>query len=353
MPFPKPYPPTPIEYEDWNTLIDALEARFGSSAASFIRDRTRIINSRGNIWEKAAGNIQLAIEDVLLDEGGAVWLPKGKITETSGWVVDEEKPVYIYGVGMCWHDLDRGTMIKFSVPNGVHCIDFDAPSTIHFGGLYDLTVYPTAGDRDAVHLDSVSDWHMERVYINQARRHGLHVESTGDAWNLWVKDNLIENCVQKGIRLEGGVGAGVILKSYFINNYFYANNVDIELGALDGTTGKVRLCQFHNNQHFNTVGVGIRMYRKVEQILVMGGIFYKTGGNAIDINDDGAANKCERITIGPFNIDGQSLTPIGLNIQGYTAHVVYGMGQIFGCTSSSVSVGGNTSDIVEGTMIKA
>ena len=122
MPFPKPYPPTPIDYEDWNTLVDALEARFGPSAVGFIRDRTRIVNSRGNIWEKATGNIQLAIEDVLFDEGGAVWLPKGKITEASGWVVDEEKPVHIFGAGMCWHDLDRGTMIKFSVSNGVHCV---------------------------------------------------------------------------------------------------------------------------------------------------------------------------------------------------------------------------------------
>ena len=81
-PFPKPYPPTPIDYEDWNILIDALEARFGPSASGFIRDRTRIVNSRGNIWEKAAGNVQQAIEDVLADDGGGVWLPKGRITET-------------------------------------------------------------------------------------------------------------------------------------------------------------------------------------------------------------------------------------------------------------------------------
>ncbi|MBW1936859.1 MAG: hypothetical protein JRI84_15170 [Deltaproteobacteria bacterium] len=82
------------------------------------------MNSRGNIWEKAAGNVQLAIEDVLLDLGGSVWLPKGKIIETSGWVVDEEKPVHIRGAGMCWH--------------------------------------------------------------------GLHFESTGDAWNLWVGDDTLD-----------------------------------------------------------------------------------------------------------------------------------------------------------------
>jgi len=347
MPFPKPYPPTPIDYADWNTLIDALEARFGSSAAGFIQDRTRIVNSRGNIWAKAAGNIQLAIEDILGDGGGAVWLPKGKITETSGWVIDETKPVYIHGAGMCWHGLDIGTMIEFALASGIHCIDFDAASIIHFGGLYDFTIYPTAGDRDAVHLDSVSDWHMERVYINQARRHAFHVQSTGDAWNLYVKDNLIENCVQKGIRLEGGVGAGVILKSYFLNNYFYANGGDVELGALDGTTGKVRLCQFHNNQHFNTVGVGMKMYRKVEQILVMGGIFYKTGGDAIDIDDDGVANKCERITIGPVNIDGQGSTPNGVDLQGYTDHVVIGPGQIFGFTGSAVNQGVNVTNVTK------
>jgi len=345
MQFPKPYPPTPIDYEDWNILVDQLEARFGPSAEGFIRDRTRIINSRGNIWEKAAGNIQLAIEDVLLDLGGTVWLPKGKIVETSGWVVDEEKPVYIRGAGMCWHGEDRGTMIQFSLPSGVHCIDYDAASTIHFGGISDFTMYPTAGNMDAVHLDSVSDWHMERIYVNQAKRHGLHVESTGDAWNLWVEDNLIENVQGSGVRLEGGVGAGVILKSYFLNNYFYANGVDIELGALDGVSGKVRLCQFHNNQHFNTVGVGLKMYRKVEQILVMGHIFYKTGGDAIDIDDDGAANKCQRITIGPLNIDGQGVTPIGVDLQGYTDHVVIGPGQIFGFTGSAVNQGVNVTNV--------
>jgi hypothetical protein len=350
MPFPKPFPPTPIDYEDWNTLIDALEARFGPSAAGYMGDRTRIVNSRGNIWEKAAGNVQEAIEDVLNDDGGSVWLPKGKITETSGWVVDEDKPVYLRGTGMCWHGLDKGTMIEFSLGSGEHCIDFDAPGVIHFGGLSDLTVYPTAGDRDAVHLDSVSDWHMERIYINQARRHGFHVESAGDSWNLWVKDNLIENSVQTGIRLEGGAGAGAILKSYFLNNYFYANDVDIAIGALGGTTGKVRLCQFHDNQHFNTVGVGFRMYRRVEQILVNGHIFYATGGNAIDIDDDGEANKCQRITIAPFNIDGQGATPTGINIDGYTAHVVYDAGQVFGCTNSIV-VDPNATDVVEGTVI--
>lgn len=63
MTLPKPYPPTPIDYEDWNTIIDVLEVRFGSGAAGFIRDRTRIVNSRGNIREKAAGNVQLAIEE--------------------------------------------------------------------------------------------------------------------------------------------------------------------------------------------------------------------------------------------------------------------------------------------------
>ena len=351
--FPKPYPPTPIDYQDWDTLVDALEARFGPSAAGYISDRTAIINSRGNIWQKAPGNVQLAIEDALTDGGGLVELPKGKITETSGWVIDEAKPVYLRGAGMCYHGLDRGTMIEFSLPNGEHCIDIDAENTVHFGGLCDFTIYTTAGNRDAVHLDSVSGWHMERVYVNMPRRNGIYVESVGDSWNLWVKDNLIENAVNSGIRLEGGAGAGVILKSYFMNNYFYANGVDIEIGSLEGTTGKVRLCQFHNNQHFNTDGIGFRMYRLVEQILVMGHIFYATSGNAIDIDDDGASNKCQRINIGPFNIDGQSTTPVGLNIGGYTAHVVYSLGQVFGCTSNSVVTGGNTSDIVEGSVIKS
>jgi hypothetical protein len=345
MSFPKPYPPTPIDYQDWDTLVDALEARFGSSAAGYISDRTAIINSRGNIWQKAPGNVQLAIEDVLTDGGGLVELPKGKIVETSGWVIDEAKPVYLRGAGMCYHGLDRGTMIEFSLPNGEHCIDIDAEDTIHFGGLCDFTIYQTVGNRDAVHLDSVSDWHMERVYVNKPRRHGLHVESVGDSWNLWVKDNLIENAVNSGIRLEGGAGAGVILKSYFLNNYFYANGVDIEIGSLEGTTGKVRLCQFHNNQHFNTEGVGFRMYRLVEQILVMGHIFYKTGGDAIDIDDDAEANRCQRITIGPLNIDGQGSTPNGVDLQGYTDHVVIGPGQIFGFTGSAVNQGENVTNV--------
>ena len=97
--FSKPYPPDPITYQHYNSLVDALEARFGSGAEAFIRDRTRIVNSRGNIWEKAAGNVQLAIDDVYADTGGAVWLPKGKITETQPWNLDEAYPVHVFGAG--------------------------------------------------------------------------------------------------------------------------------------------------------------------------------------------------------------------------------------------------------------
>jgi len=70
--------------------------------------------------------------------------------KTSGWVVDEEKPVYIRGTGMCWHGEDRGTMIKFSVPNEANGGDIEAPGTIHFGGIYNLTLYPTSGNLDEV-----------------------------------------------------------------------------------------------------------------------------------------------------------------------------------------------------------
>jgi len=349
MTFQKPYPPDPITYQHYNAMVDALESRFGNGAHGFIRDRTRIVNSRGNIWERSPGNIQQAINDVNDDYGGAIWIPKGKIIETQGWTLDEGYPVYLYGAGMCWHDEDYGTSIRFNVPNSVHCIDImKTGETTHFGGLYDMTLYPGSGDRDIVHLDRVSDWHMERVYMNHAKRHGLHVESTGDCWNLWVEDCLIENTVDAGIRLEAGAGAGSIVKCYFLNNYFYNNGLDYEIGALDGTTGKVRLCQFHNNQHFDTQGPAFKMYRRVEQVLVMGHIFYKTVGNAIDINDDGAPNKCERITIGPLEVDGQSVTPTGLNVQGYTSHLVYSMAQIFGCTGDQVSIGSNTSAILEG-----
>ncbi len=351
--FGKPYPPDLITYTHYNALVDALEVRFGPGASGYNKDLIKISNSRGNLWDRAPGNIQLAINDVIGDGGGTVWLPKGKIVESQGWVLDEVNPVHIHGAGMCWHGLDYGTMIEFHVPSGQHCVDIHKPgSTIHFGGLYDLTLYPTSGDMDVIHLDSVSDWHMERIYMNQPKRHGLHVQSTGDCWNLWVKDNLIENALGSGIRLEGGVGAGVILKSYILNNYFYANNIDIEAGALDGTTGKVRLLQLHNNQHFNTVSRGLKFYRKVEQVVIQGHIFYRTGGNAIDIDDDGATNKCERITLLGFNVDGQSVTPTGLKIGGYTSHIVYGPGQIFGC-STAVDTSLNATNVVEGAVIKA
>jgi len=345
-PFTKPYPPDPITYVHYDAMVDALEARFGSGADAYIRDRTRIVNSRGNVWPRAAGNVQLAVDDVYADTGGAVWLPKGKITEVQPWILDEAYPVHIFGAGICWHDLDYGTMIRFNVAGGVHCVAIGKMGeATHFGGLYDMTLFPGTGDRDVVHLDRVSDWHMDRVYINQAKRHAFHVESTGDSWNLWVKDCLIENAAQAGIRLEGGVGAGVILKSYFLNNYFYANNRDIEIGALDGVEGKVRLCQFHNNQHFNTVGVGFKMYRRVESIVCTGHIFYATGGDAIDIDDDGAANKCTRINIGALIIDGQAVTPNGVDLQGFTDHVVIGPGQIFGVTGSAVNQGVNVTNI--------
>ena len=351
MAFEKPYPPNPITYSHYDALIDALEARFGSGATGFLKDRTQIVNSRGNIWDFDPGNVQLAIDDVYGDTGGAIWLPKGKVTETQPWVLDEIYPVHIYGSGMCWHDMDYGTMVRFNVSNGVHCIDIGkAGEMSHFGGLFEMTLFQGTGDRDMVHLENMSDWHMERVYMNQPKRHGFHVESELDSWNLWVKDNLIENCASVGIRLEGGVGSGVILKSYFLNNYFYANNIDIEIGALDDTTGRVRLLQFHNNQHFNTVGIGFKMYRKVEAIVCMGHIFYLTGGDAVDIDDDGAGNKCSRVNLSSFIIDGQSTTPNGIDLQGYTDHVILDCGQIFGVTGTAVVEGVNTTNILKGDL---
>jgi len=348
--FEKPYPPNPITYSHYDALVDALEARFGSGAEGYIRDRTRIVNSRGNIWDFQPGNVQNAIDDVLNESmGGAVWLPKGMVTETAGWTIDEVYPVHIYGSGMCWHGLDYGTMVRFNLASGDHCIDIGkVGDTAHFGGIYDMGLYPVGGDRDAVHLDRVSDWHLERVYINQAKRHGLHVESTGDSWNLWIKDNLIENTVGSGIRLEGGAGSGVILKSYFLNNYFYANAIDIEAGNLAGDAGQVRLCQFYNNQHFNTTGIGFRLYKKCESFIIVGHIFYKTGGDAIDIDDDGAANKCSRINIGPLIVDGDGSTPNGVDIQGYTDHLVLDNYQIFDVTGSAVNQGVNVSNITKG-----
>ena len=67
MTFQKPYPPDPITYQHYNVMVDALESRFGGGAQGFIRDRTRIVNSRGNIWERSPGNIQQAINDVYDD----------------------------------------------------------------------------------------------------------------------------------------------------------------------------------------------------------------------------------------------------------------------------------------------
>jgi len=90
------------------------------------------------------------------------------------------------------------------------------------------------------------------------------------------------------------------------------SHYDALVDALDGTEGCVKLCQFHNNQHFNTTGVGFKIYRKVQGILVMGHIFYGCGGDAVDVDDDGAGNKCSRINIGPVQIDGQSMTPNGV-----------------------------------------
>jgi len=175
--FEKPYPPNPITYSHYNALVDALEARLGSGAAGFIADRAKIVNSRGNIWDHAPGNVQQAIDDVMADTGGAVWLPKGKITETQPWTIDEAYPVHVYGAGMCYHDLDYGTMIRFNLGGGVHCIDIGKTGdTVHFGGLYDMTLFPGSGDRDVVHLDRVSDWHMERESTS-TRRSG-----TGSTW---------------------------------------------------------------------------------------------------------------------------------------------------------------------------
>ena len=350
MAFAKPYPPSPITYAHYDALVDALEARFGSSATGYLKDATQIVNSRGNIWSFTPGNVQNAIDDILNEStGGTVWLPKGMVTETQPWTIDEVYPIYIRGSGMCWHGLNHGTMVSFNLASGVHCIDIGKTGdTVHFGGISDLTLYPTGGDRDTVHLDRVSDWHMERVYMNQSRRHGLSVDSTGDSWNLWVKDNLIENSVGDGVRLDGGAGAGVILKSYFLNNYFYGNAVDVEAGNLDGDSGQVKLLQFYNNQHFNTTGVGLKLYKKAESIIVSGHIFYKTVGDAIDVDDDGSANKCSRLNIGPLLVDGDGTTPNGVDLQGYTDHVVLDNYQVWGVTGTAVNQGVNVTNITKG-----
>ncbi len=94
MAFQKPYPPDPITYNHYNAIIDSLETRFGSGATGFIKDRTQILNTRGNIWNFEPGNVQLAINDVYSDEGGAIWLPKGSVTETQPWILDEVYPVH-------------------------------------------------------------------------------------------------------------------------------------------------------------------------------------------------------------------------------------------------------------------
>jgi len=347
MSFSKPYPPDPITYQEYDAIVDALETRGGGGFSGYWKDRTQIINSRGNLWDFEPGNVQKAIDDLLDNsEGGAVWLPKGKVVETDQWLIDTAYPIHIFGAGMCWHGLDRGTMIEFQLANGKNCIEFyESGQTGHYGGLYDFTIYPTSGDQDVIYINSWSDFHIERIYINQAKKHGINIESESDAWNIWVKDCLIENCVNDGIRLDGGLGAGVVLKSYFLNNYFYSNNIDVEAGNLGGDDGQVRLCQFHNNQHFNTDTIGMKLYKKVESFLIMGAIFYACGGDAIDISDDGPANKCTRINIGPVIIDGNGATPNGIDIQGNTDRVVIDNFQIFDFTNAAINQGGSVTNI--------
>lgn len=348
MAFRQPFPPTAITYTEYNALVDAMETRFGPGAVGEIKDATQIINSRGNLWDFDPGNVQLAINDVYADLGGWIRLPKGKVTETSQWLFDEVYPVHVFGQGMCWHGLNRGTQVEFNLANGIHCIEIDASLASHFGGLYDMTLFPLAGNMDVIYLDSMSDYHIERIYINQAKRHGINVENTLDSWNLWIKDSLIENCTQSGIRLNGGAGAGVILKSYFLNNYFFGNNIDIELGALDGTVGLVRFLQFHNNQHFNTVAQGMKFYRNCQDIIVNAPIFYDTGDNAIEIDDDGVARKCTRINFINGNIHGNAGTPIGIALKGYTDKVLIDDFQIHDVVGANISEGVNTSNILKG-----
>jgi hypothetical protein len=152
---------------------------------------------------------------------------------------------------------------------------------------------------------------------------------------------------------EGGAGAGTILKSYILNNYFYANSIDIEAGALDDTVGSVKLHQLHINQHFNTTGIGLKLYRKATAITCMGHIFYKTTGDAVDISDDGSGNKCSRINLLGFLIDGDSTTPNGIDLGGYTDHVVIDSGQIYGVTGTAVVEGANTTNITKGDIYES
>ncbi len=117
--------------------------------------------------------------------------------------------------------------------------------------------------------------------------------------------------------------------------------------------GQVRLLQFYNNQHFNTVDVGLKMYRCVELVICVGHMFYATGGDAVDIDDDGSQNKCSRINLSNFLIDGQSTTPYGVNLRGYTDHVILDTGQIYGVTGTAIQEGGNTTNITKGDLFQS
>jgi len=115
----------------------------------------------------------------------------------------------------------------------------------------------------------------------------------------------------------------------------------------------VKLLQLHNNQHFNTVSTALKLYRKVFSITCMGHIFYKTGGNAVEIMDDGEANRCSRVNLLGFLIDGDGTTQTGVILDGYTDHVIIDSGQIYGVTGAAITQGLNTTNIQKGAIYES
>ncbi len=350
MSFEKPYPPDPITYAHYDALVDALEARLGPGAKGFNLDATLIANTRGNTWEPQPGNVQQAIDDLYSEEGGAVFLPRATLEETQPWVLDQAKPVYLLGRGICWHEGEQGTLVRFQLAPGVDAVQVGASEQTHFGGMRDLALVGVSGTGDLVHLGGVTDWMVERVYLNQAKAHGVHVEAGLQCWNLWFTRCLVENSSGAAIRLDAAEDD--IVKVHVAHCYFYWNGVDVEAGALGGVGGRVRYLSLGHNQHFQTQGPSLRLYRRVEAVNVVAPTVYQPTGAAVEVGDDGEANKCSRLNLVSLLVEGGGVTPVGVDLGGYTSQVVLDSSQIWGC-GQALQTGPQTSDIVVGEVLQA
>jgi hypothetical protein len=259
--------------------------------------KTKIVNSDGNSWKCAPGNIQKAIDD-LYDgrRGGMIHIPSGQLVETDPWLLDQDIPIYFRGQGAGWHDTVLGTNIKWDVGSGVDCVTVHKEdTTISFGGIEDLTFYGESG-RDFVKLYGVSDYVIRNVYMDGSGRDGVsilgHDGKNASSWNIQLVRNWIENCTGNGIFLDATEED--IVRIWIRNNVFYANNRHIYGLGSAAANNRMRFIKVLGNQMSHSVAESVYFYKQLYDSIIAHNDILDPGSKGIILNAVNVDDCCER-----------------------------------------------------------